>query len=422
MKKLKALIRSERGQSLPIIGLVFLGLLALAGLAIDGGNLFMQRRRAQNAADAASLAGTRLIALTIQTCDPIAMEALDNKIAREINRFAEQNGISDTNGVAGDEVNDNVVGYYVDPDEARLGVVGQTGEVPLSTSGVEVEVKDEHGTFFIMVVGIDKIPSSAQAMAMTGVIHEFPAGGGLLPIAVPQMVVEEMGYGTDWEMHDTGKAVEGEFCYTKPDGSTECIETEAHHQSQRGWLNLNHIFNNEHLTRDDGRNRTFDKSANTAGCNADPPGMQGYASGECPYAHPVIAGTSGNTDGDFIHGSSGAQASAMMEIYDGYAGQIAYAPVFDRVWTYHEMVATFDPQAKAPKGYENTGGGFSTAGGGGDSYYYHIVGYTAVQVGTDKSNKILQGTFQYATIAAGVIPTGYTGGCSPVLHGISLWE
>ena len=48
---------SERGQALILIVFVIAALFGAAGLAIDGGNLYAERRRAQNAADAAALAG-----------------------------------------------------------------------------------------------------------------------------------------------------------------------------------------------------------------------------------------------------------------------------------------------------------------------------------------------------------------------------
>jgi Flp pilus assembly protein TadG len=51
--------RGRRGQALVLLGLAFAGFLALVALAIDGGNAFVQRRRAQNAADAAALSGAR---------------------------------------------------------------------------------------------------------------------------------------------------------------------------------------------------------------------------------------------------------------------------------------------------------------------------------------------------------------------------
>src|SRR5512134_3850707 len=57
--KRKQIIRmnpSERGQALILIALALVGLLGMAGLAVDGGNVFNDRRKAQNAADAAALA------------------------------------------------------------------------------------------------------------------------------------------------------------------------------------------------------------------------------------------------------------------------------------------------------------------------------------------------------------------------------
>ena len=48
---------SERGQVLIIVVLGMVGLIAITALAIDGGNAFLDRRNAQNAADTAALAG-----------------------------------------------------------------------------------------------------------------------------------------------------------------------------------------------------------------------------------------------------------------------------------------------------------------------------------------------------------------------------
>lgn len=53
--------RTEAGQALVLLALAFVILLGFVGLAIDGGIVYTERRRAQNAADAAALAG----ALTI---------------------------------------------------------------------------------------------------------------------------------------------------------------------------------------------------------------------------------------------------------------------------------------------------------------------------------------------------------------------
>jgi Flp pilus assembly protein TadG len=46
----------ERGQALIIIALALVGLVGMVALAVDGGNVFLDRRTAQNAADSAALA------------------------------------------------------------------------------------------------------------------------------------------------------------------------------------------------------------------------------------------------------------------------------------------------------------------------------------------------------------------------------
>ena len=48
---------SEKGQVLVLVVLSVVGLLGFAALAIDGSMVYSDRRHAQNAADAASLAG-----------------------------------------------------------------------------------------------------------------------------------------------------------------------------------------------------------------------------------------------------------------------------------------------------------------------------------------------------------------------------
>ncbi len=55
--------RDESGQALVVVALFLVGLLAVLGLVLDGGNLYLQRRALQNAADAGALAGARELAL-----------------------------------------------------------------------------------------------------------------------------------------------------------------------------------------------------------------------------------------------------------------------------------------------------------------------------------------------------------------------
>ena len=59
------MVKNERGQVMVILALVLVGLLAFAGLAVDGGSLYTQRRRAQTAADSAAFAGASMFLSTM---------------------------------------------------------------------------------------------------------------------------------------------------------------------------------------------------------------------------------------------------------------------------------------------------------------------------------------------------------------------
>src|ERR1051325_7488787 len=48
--------KNGRGQALVIIALAIVGVAGIAGLVVDGGDVFLDRRNAQNAADSAVLA------------------------------------------------------------------------------------------------------------------------------------------------------------------------------------------------------------------------------------------------------------------------------------------------------------------------------------------------------------------------------
>ncbi|MEJ2303473.1 MAG: Tad domain-containing protein [Anaerolineales bacterium] len=57
---------SERGQALILLVFAAVALLGFTALAIDGGMVYADRRHAQNAADAASLAGGGVAALHME--------------------------------------------------------------------------------------------------------------------------------------------------------------------------------------------------------------------------------------------------------------------------------------------------------------------------------------------------------------------
>ena len=104
---------SEQGQVLVIIVLSLVVLFGFAALAIDGGMIYSDRRHAQNASDAASLAGGSAGALSLENdhvtygawnCgNSNVQDALDDAVVASISRagdndFSIDDGIDDFHG------------------------------------------------------------------------------------------------------------------------------------------------------------------------------------------------------------------------------------------------------------------------------------------------------------------------------------
>lgn len=299
---------------------------------------------------------------------------------------------------------------------------------------------------------------------MAGIVRQLPAGAHLIPVGVPEIVLNAAELETkgtvDWEMHNTG---DDEFCYY-PEGAVDplCPEDPGSPQeSLRGWLNLNFIYNSnsEFTSATDDLNRTYEPSPSNDLCHKAPglPGLRGWASGECSErTPPIYAGTSGykwdedlqelvwsgqQMDGDFILGNSGAEPNSLQAIYDGYGGGAVYAPVFDRVYLWDDMEDWFleEDHAECPTVYaywmdgptqpeDWPNGGtlpdFPKQAGGVDAWYYHIVGWVSASIpDLDKEGKVLYGGFERKSIQSGMIEISELGGtCSLMVHGVTLWR
>jgi hypothetical protein len=153
---------SERGQTVVLVALLMVGLLAATGLAIDGGLTMKLRRDAQNASDAAALAAAPEVANYRMG---IAVSHQD--VMRAAHDFAERNGVEDSDGNPGNEINDNVTLRYVDEDNNLLPEHAG-GSPPEEATGAYVEVKIEGDPSFIQVVSNAKPGGWARALAQTG--------------------------------------------------------------------------------------------------------------------------------------------------------------------------------------------------------------------------------------------------------------
>lgn len=173
---------NERGQTAVLVALLMAGLLVGTGLAIDGGTTFIERRRMQNAADAAALAGAQQVA-SYRTGNEIH----DSDVAQAVNRLSEANGVKDTNDNLSDEINDNVVAVYVDEDNNVLGAVGDG--LPDEATGVMVDVKIQRSARLMQLVGMRAIPASAASLAQTG-LFDGGVSGDPVPHALSHVTFE----------------------------------------------------------------------------------------------------------------------------------------------------------------------------------------------------------------------------------------
>lgn len=132
--------KHENGQILVLLAIMLAALLAILALVLDGGNLYLNRRTAQNAADAGALAGARIYCLTESTSQAISTAK----------QYAEvHNGPTNAQVLVGSDI-------------------------------VTVTARITFDTYFAPLIGIPEM--AAEATAAAGCF--FPTSGvGVLPIA-----------------------------------------------------------------------------------------------------------------------------------------------------------------------------------------------------------------------------------------------
>ncbi len=322
-------LRTERGQALFIMVFVLVGLLAMLGLAIDGGTVFLERRRMQNAADAAALAGARLLAAAI--CDEETPDVADAAILAEVIRYAEINGVP----------SGNVVADYVDFDEAVLGHVGD-GAIPDGSTGISATVEISRSTHFVTLVGIDTAGASADALAMTG---PPLAAGGLRPFGVPLELLQVL---------DPDDPNNNWFTISFKHDGGDITWAGGHLAQHRGWMNLGYVWNQG---EDPDFPRAIDDSANA---NTLREWMVNGWQGGVLYADCEWA--SGCRYGDYVHAKPGTNSTAICAAPED---TLIYIPIYDYIPDC-ETEPIPEPKPDCP-----------TQGGGN---CYHIVGFAGVKI------------------------------------------
>jgi Flp pilus assembly protein TadG len=198
----KAVRSGQSGQAIVLIALAMVALIAIIILAIDGGRYFDQRRRAQNAADMASLSGLYQAQHggTAANGDNLAS---DYYVVAQINHTAESNAIPDTDttldpdvstatgsSYAGDASNGNVKAYWINsagdyvcattpytvmtgtgstepPQSCALIPADKTLTQPSAATGIKIRVQLTYTTFTAHLMGMKNTYAQADGTALT---------------------------------------------------------------------------------------------------------------------------------------------------------------------------------------------------------------------------------------------------------------
>jgi hypothetical protein len=173
----------EDGQSLVMITLAMVALLAMTALTIDGAYAYAQRRRMQNAADLAAMAGARALGLGKSA----------GEIAQEITHYAQANGAE-------------TFSYYFIDDN------GQPTGSPGNAYGVHVSTQRTFPTFLAAIVGINQMTASAESEAS---LYGIGGSDNLLPLIIHD---GNFVYGQTYELWDDRHEAPGAFGWVDWDG------------------------------------------------------------------------------------------------------------------------------------------------------------------------------------------------------------
>lgn len=168
-------VKHQRGQALILIVLATTALIAITGLAVDGGIAYAARRQAQNAADAASLAGSLARIQAIEGGLPLSYA--NNSMRSAALGRAASNGF-DNNGTTNtvEVFSPPTSGYYSDCANSAFNC----------NDYVQVIITTHSRTYFAVIVGTTHIDNRVQASALAkGPSTEPPFGGNALVALKP---------------------------------------------------------------------------------------------------------------------------------------------------------------------------------------------------------------------------------------------
>ncbi len=189
---------NRSGQVLVLVVIALVALIGFAALAIDVGHSYAQRRQLQNAADAAALAGARLV----------CSSGSDAAIWAEVQNYVNSNS-NHLNSVT-------VTAYYTTASGTHTGGVLPNGSVPSDATGVEVSTRSTTPAYFGKVVGFAAFQPAAvgAARCSKGIAAIFadkcgqPSNSKVIDWSgSSQVVVGDIRSNSDLNMSGTGNVI-----------------------------------------------------------------------------------------------------------------------------------------------------------------------------------------------------------------------
>lgn len=177
MQRAREQVGRERGATMVMVALSIVPLMAAAGLVVDGGRAYAERRQMQNAADASAMAGTRQL-------DKVREALLVGLSADESTIYDAALAAAIDNGADGgtefectivDENGDPVTGNAATSACPQSDTTGLPGGNE-AAAGVAVVTHDTEETFLIRVVGSKSFRARADATAQVQGLRKVTAG------------------------------------------------------------------------------------------------------------------------------------------------------------------------------------------------------------------------------------------------------
>ena len=324
----RRIIHTEKGQSLVLMVILLLGMLAILALVLDGGNLFGKRRIVQNAADAGALAGARTLCYT----------------------------------------NDEAQAQYQANQYAFSNAPGVVNQIDLGERLVTVTSTLTFDTFFANFVGYPEL--KAQASASAGCCNPT-AGTGVLPIAWVCRPPFEGGDSISEDCQEQGLTPEELEDYLDNPPPTGTIYPELY------------IVMNSESTPDD-LDETCISQGGFLDCDLDDDGdddllangdrswldLDGYGGGSSELIDWIDNGFPGELREHSWRGGQPGVANNVFQAAGDHVGEIVLIPVFDQICDDYPDPACADKIHPEDNILPSAGG----------NYFFHVIGFAGFYI------------------------------------------